>query len=524
MIGAVMAAPRFDWLGTLDIPLAVRNCRTDIIQDWHRDPWNWPEIGWVGDSGSEQLVQRLNATGVRRASLLDVAKENFILRPALVLDPIDRLMFEALVDRLSTKFIGNMPPWVYGWRLSRKSPGPGRYANKSHEWDLYRSHLALLADMSNCALQTDIVSCFASIPVDRLVDQVERQAGTGIVTSRLIDMIQAWGTVAGRSGLPQRCNASSVLANMYLRPVDDVLRQYGRRSGSIIKMRIGRNVAATRWMDDIWLFGSDPGYLRRAQMHLQDVLESLGLHMNGSKTALLEGDEMREAAREIEHYNVDAALDAEPPDTQPLADLVMKIASNPSIASPTAIRFATVRMRDHDAYDQATTVANVAHLMPQGAPHLARLFRDSGLWRDMGDWFAKYRDSNWGRVQWALSEYATMFPSHGTTMPSVQSALEQSVEYFDSISLFTAAAQRLSVWDRDTARSLFREVAKKSAHPLQRRVIALAALNAGEERGFVRNVLSEFEENAPTLALLEHRYFRPLDVSADYEGDSDVDV
>jgi hypothetical protein len=511
---------RFDWLEQLDIALAVKNCRTDIIGDWHRDPWNWPEIDWAGGAGAEQLVQRFNAVGTRRAALLDVAKENFIVRPALVLDPIDRLMFEALTDRISAKLIGDLPPWVYGWRLNRDSPASGHYAPRSKEWDLYRGHLVTLADHSNCALQTDVVSCFASIPLDRLADQIERLGGTGIVSGRLLDMIRSWGGVAGRSGLPQRSNASSVLANMYLRPVDDVLRHYGRTSGWMAKALIGRDVTATRWMDDIWLFGRDAGYLRVAQMHLQEVLESLGLHMNAAKTTVLEGDEMRAAAREIEHSGVEAALSDDPPDAEPLADLVLRLTAAPEAASPTSIRFATVRMRDHQLYEQATAFADVAHAMPQGSPYLARLFRDSGLWRDMGDWFADYQRSNWGRVKWAVAQHATMFPTHQAGPAPVQESLEQSVEHLDSISMFTVAAQRLAVWDSDTARSLFREAARNVAHPLLRRVIALAALNAGDERAFVRGVLSEFEENAPTLALLEDRHFKPVDVIADFEGDT----
>jgi Reverse transcriptase (RNA-dependent DNA polymerase) len=510
----------FDWLEQLDISLAIKNCHIDIIGDWHRDPWNWPETDWAGGAGSEQLVQRLNGVGTKRVALLDVAKENFVIRPAVVLDPIDRLMFESLTDRISTKLIGEMPPWVYGWRLDRDAPASGHYASRSREWDLYRDHLVTLADHSTCALQTDVVSCFASIPIERLAEQVERLAGTGIVTGRLVDMIRSWGGVAGRAGLPQRCNASSILANLYLRPVDDVLRQYGRQSRGITKALIGRDVAATRWMDDIWLFGRNPGYLRRAQVHMQQVLESIGLHMNAGKTMVLEGDDMRQAAREVEHSGVEAALADDPPDIEPLADLVLRLTTAPAMASPTSIRFATVRMREHELYESTRQLADVAHAMPQGSPHLARLFRDSGQWRDMGTWFDKYQRSHWGRIRWAVSQQATMFPTHQPGPVPVQESFEQTIEGSESISMFTVAAQRLAVWDPDTARALFREAARDIAHPLLRRVVALAALNAGDERAFVRGLLSEFEENAPTLALLEERHFRPFDVSADFEGDA----
>src|SRR5437660_1114319 len=76
-------------------------------------------------------------------------------------------------------------------------------------------------------------SIFSSIPLDPLCEQIDSKGGHNAITGRLIDMLQSWGRIAGRSGLPQRCNASSVLANMYLRPLDDALRHFGRQSEPI---------------------------------------------------------------------------------------------------------------------------------------------------------------------------------------------------------------------------------------------------------------------------------------------------
>lgn len=48
----------------------------------------------------ETFTKRLNSEGVRRCSPIDVPMENFAVRPAIVLDPIDRVIYQALVDRL----------------------------------------------------------------------------------------------------------------------------------------------------------------------------------------------------------------------------------------------------------------------------------------------------------------------------------------------------------------------------------------------------------------------------------------
>ncbi len=87
-----------------------------------------------------------------------------------------------------------------------------------------------------------------------------------------------------------------------------------------------------------------------------------------------------------------------------------------------------------------------------------------------------------------------------------------------SLSLLSLAAQRLAAWEKDDARALFRELAKTADHPQARRVLALAALNAGETRDWVSRLLGEFQENAITLNFLRGRNFNAVPPVADFEG------
>ena len=80
------------------------------------------------------------------------------------------------------------------------------------------------------------------------------------------------------------------------------------------------------------------------------------------------------------------------------------------------------------------------------------------------------------------------------------------------------ASQRVASWDPDLARQAIREAAQTAAHPLHRRILALAALTAGEKRAFTRSILREFEENALTLRVLEDTGFRKPKVKADFQG------
>jgi hypothetical protein len=80
-----------------------------------------------------------------------------------VMDPLDRLLYQALIDRLSVSFIGSSAGWLYGWRLDRDMPERGRYIRNDFEWAGYRDHLTRLASWDECALRTDVVSFFASV-------------------------------------------------------------------------------------------------------------------------------------------------------------------------------------------------------------------------------------------------------------------------------------------------------------------------------------------------------------------------
>lgn len=504
-----MVPKLIDWLTALDLRRAYSNCHADLYGDWYRDPWSWPELRWLVYKRPDLIAARLNSEHVAAVALLDVAKENFATRPAVVIEPIDRLIYQALVDYGSVKLVGDVQPWVFVGRLHRKDPKRGIYPRRN-EWDNYRERLMLLVSRYKAVLKTDIVSCFSSVPMDQLVAHARAKIGDGKVTDRLELMLRRWDEHPHRSGL-LRFVASSVLATSYLAPVDDVLYRYSSNIGGAKRWIPPR---AVRWMDDIWLFGAKPERLRRAQLDLQDAMRSIGLNMNASKTDVLEGGEAEREVQQREHSAVDSGLSGAPADDQPLID---RLLSKPTKASRTSLKFVSARLRKNGLFGRVDEFASAAHEMPHGADALARLFRDSGRWRDLQDWYVDYARSDWGRIEWSVAQFGTMFPS-AEMSPPVAELFVELLPANTSLSLTAVAAQRMSVWDPPRARALIRERLAKADHPLQRRVLALAALEAGEDSGFVQAVLSEFEDNVPTLEFLKATSFRKVRSSRDFSG------
>ena len=168
---------RSDWAQKIDWRQVLVNVRSDAKGDWYRDPWNWPEYDYVFNGNTETILGRAVGSGIKRPAKIDVPKYNFATRPAVVLEPIDRLVLQGLSDFLSTKIVGRLNEWVYGWRLPRKDAKPGQYSKNGDEWDRYFNHLQRMVSGATIGLRTDIVSCFASIPVDRACEDIQRAGG-----------------------------------------------------------------------------------------------------------------------------------------------------------------------------------------------------------------------------------------------------------------------------------------------------------------------------------------------------------
>jgi hypothetical protein len=504
-----------DWLQALDVKRALANVRTDILGDWYRDPWDWPELKYVVEDAPELIIGCLNEKGARRSLSIDVPKENFMLRPASVLDPLDRLCYQAMVDTISKSLIGSLRGWAYGWRLLRKTPNAGDYSSNKTEWDFYRERLRFLALTNRYGLTTDVVSFFATISIPHLMEDIRSVAGSGKIVSRLGDFLDGIQTVPNRSGLPQRYWASSVLAHFALRSIDDFLDGHVEQTAELFTP----SPKVVRWMDDVWVFGDESQALRLLQLDLQRILTRAGLRMNAGKTDLLEGEDLAETAMQIEHSAVDSALDSPDSDIGPLSQMVERILAAPEQASRTSIRFATTRMRKHKVYDRAHAFVDAALRMPQGADHIARLSRDCGAWKELSNWYVGLSRDLAEKLPWVIYQLGTMFPSVGEAPQSLATywADELSAGRLPGI-VAPLAAQRLSAWDAERARLSIQSAVTKPAyeHPFILRAFALAGRTSGIPVTETRQVLRQFGELDVTHQFLNAREMKPVNLAPDF--------
>jgi hypothetical protein len=505
---------RIDWGRALDFETAKQNLRAEQPGDWHHDPWGWPEYDFLVRKEPQLLHARCDARGTFRSALIDVPKENWGSRPAVVLDIADRLTYQALVDKVSVDLIGEMAPDVYGWRLPPVTPQRGVYSHNNIQWDGYTGHLKLLSALHTVALRTDLVSFFASIPTEPVQEAIQDRTRKGAVTNRLCDLVEGFQSTPSRSGLPQRSSASSVIANMYLAPVDDVLIHHSRRMLKIFGSKIQYRSFA-RWMDDIWLMGDDPAAARKAQMDLQAAASDLGLNLNSAKTEVLEGEAVAEKALQIEHSAVDDGILAG--DLEPLEQLVDHVLDGPETAGRTSVKFLTKRMRDNHVRYRVQDMAVVAARMPHVSDAWSRLFKEAFTHASLQDWFLDYAKSDWAAHEWSVAHFIRMFPSQTKPRKPLREFVAAAVRDANtSLPLLAVAAQRLTAWDPEEGRAACRDAFSRSPNAHTRRVIALSAIGAGETRTLVRRWLNADEENVPTKKMLEEYGFVPPKVQRDF--------
>ncbi|RSM46338.1 hypothetical protein DMA12_11110 [Amycolatopsis balhimycina DSM 5908] len=477
-----------------------------MFQDWHHDPWGWPELSYICQREREIAFGHCNATGMQHVDLIDVPKENWGTRPAVVLDTSDRLIYQAIVDRLSLDLIGDLSSTTYGWRLPPVSPERGSYSHNNRQWEWYVGHLNLLSDQQ-AALCTDIVSFFSSIPANSVLDEIERRTAKGAPTERLCDLLGDFQRTRNRSGIPQRSTASAIIANMYLRPLDDVLVHHAPILHVPLSDITYRGCA--RWMDDIWLFCPDPASARRAQMEIQSVAQSLGLHLNYAKTEVFEGEDVVSRVLDIEHSAIDGAI-VNDENMEPLEELVDRILTEPEKAGRTSINFAATRMRDNSHSYRSNDLLHAAVRMPHAADAWSRVFKENFTSPELQEWYLDYASSNWATHQWSLAHYGRMF----TSLERPEADL---IQYFSTVvrdantelPLLAVAAQRLCAWDAEEGRSACRDAHGRASTPHARRVLSLAALGANEQRSTVKRWLDEDRENYPTVKMLEFMNYHP---------------
>jgi excisionase family DNA binding protein len=253
----------------------VRN--TDLTEAWVPDVLRWEDHLELPGEVLRHAQERFDGGVVDPLVEVEIDKSPFFTRSAALLSLEDRVAFNAAVGSIADRIDALTPDNVYSARVSRNPEY--LLLHGTRQWVAWREEvLGQVNGGLPWMIKTDITAYFDHIPHRLLMAEVQSLNPDPRVVDALNEMLRSWATLPGL-GLPQGPNASRLLANLFLVPVDRAM--------------IAAGVAYYRYMDDVRIVGRTKADVILGIRLFERECRRRGLMVSAGKTKLLEGDSAR---------------------------------------------------------------------------------------------------------------------------------------------------------------------------------------------------------------------------------------
>ncbi len=279
-----------DSLNLLNPELALGRIRTDVLTDFVLSPHYSAAYSHAPDELWEYVRTRLQS-GQLEPNLpivVEVPKPSRLTRPGAILPPVDRVVYQALVDAIAPIAELQLDRGrVFSYALLKEDP-EFKMFEESHAGRVrMKDTLRKLAADDSCkaVIRTDVANYYERLYQHNLINLLNASACDAGTVNLLEKMLLAW-TQKDSHGVIQGVFPSDFLGNFYLSSLDAKLAIAG--------------LPSVRYVDDIYVFTSDLDAARRVLVDLCAYMRLEGLHFNECKTGIPNPDELVEEETELD--------------------------------------------------------------------------------------------------------------------------------------------------------------------------------------------------------------------------------
>jgi hypothetical protein len=265
---------------TLDLELAWKRVKSDQYDDLVPDILELRDVDHDKKTVINGIRQALdNAYAASDLLSIDVPKKGYTLRPCCYMTPEDRIVYQAAADYISQHVQEPPSSCVFSHRLNPRLNSKSMFKFWKNEWLKWRKEMRGVYNDGKgrycCLLRTDIAAYFEQIDYDILRTAIlDKQVRDTRILDLLRNMLKKWAVSKARHiGIPQGCDASSYLGNLYLTNLDKHMVRHGFKY--------------YRYSDEIYIFVEDEPKARKAIKAMTEILRGLHLNLQEAKTDII---------------------------------------------------------------------------------------------------------------------------------------------------------------------------------------------------------------------------------------------
>lgn len=292
--------------------LARVDTRTDFIMDSFR----YNDFAFRLEENLQSISVALKNGAYHPKPLIniDVPKSTLSVRPGSVVSIEDRIVLFAITLLIAPRLDKKLLKTVYSYRVKKKKDKrslfkdleilkfpflKGKTIRKRidiiepwyGQWPKFAEKTTRVFEEEgyNFLTVSDISAYFENINLLLLRDVLMKYFPK---EQKIINLLYSlltywtWPTTHGFSidrGIPQGNDVSSFLGNIYLMPLDEEFKKFIKKE----------NVQYFRYMDDVRIFSKEPRVARECIFIMNNILRKLHLNIQGSKTIIKEGIEVK---------------------------------------------------------------------------------------------------------------------------------------------------------------------------------------------------------------------------------------